>query len=73
LFRESQAFYSEQKASGQITSFESVILSAHGGDLNGLILVKGEQAVTAAPNAPSACVVVDKRPTLGCRPVARRG
>ena len=44
MFREAQAFYSEQKASGQITSFESVILSAHGGDLNGFILVKGEQA-----------------------------
>jgi hypothetical protein len=44
LFREAQAFYGEQKASGQITSFESVILSAHGGDLNGFILVKGEQA-----------------------------
>jgi len=44
LFREAVAFYSEQKASGQITSFEPVILSVHGGDLNGFILVKGEEA-----------------------------
>jgi hypothetical protein len=44
LFREAVAFYGEQKASGQITSFDPVILSTHGGDLNGFILVKGEQA-----------------------------
>jgi hypothetical protein len=44
LFREAVAFYSAQKASGQIASFDPVILSAHGGDLNGFILVKGEQA-----------------------------
>jgi hypothetical protein len=44
LFREAVAFYSEQKASGHITSFEPVILSVHGGDLNGFILVKGEEA-----------------------------
>ena len=44
LFSEAIAFYSEQKASGQITSFEPVILNVHGGDLNGFILVKGDEA-----------------------------
>jgi hypothetical protein len=44
LFRQALAYYGELKSSGQITSFEPVILGAHGGDLNGFILVKGEQA-----------------------------
>ena len=44
LFRQALAYYGELKASGQIESFEPVLLGVHGGDLNGFILVKGEQA-----------------------------
>jgi hypothetical protein len=32
------------KSSGQIASFEPVLLATHGGDLNGFIVIKGEQA-----------------------------
>jgi hypothetical protein len=36
-------YFNELKASGQIASFEPVLLGAHGGDLNGFILVKAEE------------------------------
>jgi hypothetical protein len=44
VFRSSLAYYNELKMSGQIASFEPVLLDAHGGDLNGFILIKGEEA-----------------------------
>ncbi|MBI4764281.1 MAG: hypothetical protein HY787_06730 [Deltaproteobacteria bacterium] len=34
-------FFSKLQADGRIESFETVILEAHGGDLNGFHLVKG--------------------------------
>ena len=42
LFQKSVAFYSKLQADGRIESFETVLLSAHGGDLNGFFLLKGE-------------------------------
>jgi len=43
LFRYALGYFSELKTSGQIASFEPVLLGSHGGDLNGFILVKAEQ------------------------------
>lgn len=37
-------FFGRQQAAGQIESFEPVLLSLHGGDLNGFILVRGDAA-----------------------------
>ena len=42
LFQKAMEFYGGLQADGRIESFEPVILSAHGGDLNGFILLKGE-------------------------------
>ncbi len=42
LFQKSMEYYSRLKTSGKIESFEPIILTHHGGDLNGFILIKGE-------------------------------
>ena len=42
LFQKSMEFYGKLQAEGQIESFEPVLLSLHGGDLNGFVLLKGE-------------------------------
>jgi len=41
LFQKSLEFYGKLMKEGRIESFEPVILSAHGGDLNGFILIRG--------------------------------
>ncbi len=42
LFQKAIEYYGGLQADGRIESFEPVILAAHGGDLNGFILLKGE-------------------------------
>jgi hypothetical protein len=42
LFQKAMEFYGKLQADGRIESFESVILAAHGGDLNGFILLRGD-------------------------------
>jgi hypothetical protein len=42
LFQKEIEYYGGLQADGRIESFEPVILAAHGGDLNGFILLKGE-------------------------------
>jgi hypothetical protein len=44
LFTYSMGYWNDLKSSGQIASFEPVLLAAHGGGLNGFIVIKGEQA-----------------------------
>ena len=41
VFQKSAEFYSKLQSEGRIESFEPVILGAHGGDLNGFVLVRG--------------------------------
>ena len=43
LLNELLGFASELQASGQIESFEPVLLEPHGGDLNAFLLVRGSQ------------------------------
>jgi len=45
------AYYGELKAKGEIESFEVAILEAHGGDLGGFILLRGEREKLAAIRA----------------------
>ena len=47
-FAEAMAFYTSQQQKGTIESFEPVLLSPHGGDLAGFILLRGEAAKLAA-------------------------
>jgi len=42
LFQKSMEYYGALQTDGRIESFEPVILAAHGGDLNGFVLIKGE-------------------------------
>ena len=42
VFQKSLEFYAKLQAEGRIESFEPVILSSHGGDLNGFILLRGD-------------------------------
>lgn len=42
LFQKSMEFWGGLQAEGRIESFEPVLLSQHGGDLNGFVLIKGE-------------------------------
>ena len=44
VFNESLAYYTRLQQEGQIESFEPVILSAHGGDLAGFVLIRGDRA-----------------------------
>ncbi len=42
LFKESLGQLATWQKEGRIESFEPVVLSAHGGDLNGFVLVRGD-------------------------------
>lgn len=42
LFEEAVAYYDRLKASGDIESWESVLLNPHGGDLTGFFLLRGD-------------------------------
>ena len=42
VFQKSLEFYGKLQSDGRIESFEPVILSAHGGDLNGFVLLRGD-------------------------------
>lgn len=44
LFGSALAWFGKLQSQGQIASFETTLLEAHGGDLNGFILIKGEVA-----------------------------
>lgn len=43
LFQKAMEYYAQSQSAGKIESFDPVILTHHGGDLNGFILVKGER------------------------------
>ena len=43
MFASTVAYWTEQKEKGNIESFEPVILSRHGGDMNGFMLIRGER------------------------------
>jgi hypothetical protein len=42
VFAEALAYWPKLQAAGEITSFETVILGAHGGDLRGFFLLRGD-------------------------------
>ena len=42
LWQKSMEFYGNLQSNGRIESFEPVLLSSHGGDLNGLIVLRGD-------------------------------
>lgn len=38
------SFYEAQKKAGNLTSYESFFLTPHGGDMNGMTILRGERA-----------------------------
>ncbi len=56
LFQKSMEYYTKLKKEGRIESFEPVLLGAHGGDLNGFILLKGSAQKLAEIREDSAFV-----------------
>jgi len=44
VFQEAVAFWGGHQSDGRIESFEPVLLTPHGGDLNGFFLVRGPRA-----------------------------
>jgi hypothetical protein len=42
LWQKSMEYHSKLQADGRIESFEPVLLTAHGGDLNGFVILKGD-------------------------------
>ena len=42
LWGKSMEYYGKLQSEGRIESFEPVLLSAHGGDLNGFFLIRGK-------------------------------
>jgi hypothetical protein len=43
LFQRSLEYYGQLQAKGTIESFEPVVLGRHGGDMNGYVLLRGDQ------------------------------
>jgi hypothetical protein len=43
LWQKVMAYYARLQGDGRIESFEPVLLTAHGGDLNGFVLLKGTE------------------------------
>ena len=56
LFGRCMQFYSKLQADGRIESFDTVVLDAHGGDLNGFIMLKGSSQQIAAVRQDSAWI-----------------
>jgi hypothetical protein len=44
IFNETVAYYGGLQQAGTIESFEPVLLSAHGGDLAGFVIIRGDRA-----------------------------
>ena len=42
-FNEVLEYWTSLQQQGEIESFETVLLESHGGDLNGFVLVRGDQ------------------------------
>lgn len=42
LFQKAMSYYARLLSEGHIESFEPVLLAAHGGDLNGFVMLRGE-------------------------------
>lgn len=43
MFNEATSYYTRLQLEGTIESFEPVILSAHGGDLAGFVVLRGDR------------------------------
>jgi hypothetical protein len=61
LFADAIQFYSSLVQKGTIESFEPVLLTRHGGDLNGFILLRGEASKLDAMRRSEESITFDVR------------
>ena len=47
VFQESIEYYGRLQQDGRIESFETILLSPHGGDLNGFVILRGDRKALA--------------------------
>ena len=64
VFNESIQWYVELEQTGNIESFEVVLLEPHGGDLDGFVLLRGSQEQIAALRASEEFERLTTRATL---------
>jgi len=64
LFQEFMQYLGSQQQAGTIQSFESVFLNAHGGDLNGFTLIRGDSGKLDALLSSEAWETTITRATL---------
>jgi hypothetical protein len=64
LFQQSMATYARWQSEGKIDNFEPVLLRPHGGDLNGFILFRGDQAKLDALRASDEWLDFEARAIL---------
>jgi hypothetical protein len=69
VFAEALAYYGKAEQEGRIESYETVLLSPHGGDLSGFILARGSEAQIAALRAEDEFERITTRATLVVRNV----
>jgi len=44
VFQQTLAYYGKLQSEGKIDSFEPALIEPHGGDFNGFVLIRGDQA-----------------------------
>jgi hypothetical protein len=64
VFNESVQWYVELQQTGNIESFEVVLLEPHGGDLDGFVLIRGSQEQISALRASEEFERLTTRATL---------
>jgi hypothetical protein len=64
LFQDVHQYLGRLQGEGTIDSFETVLLSAHGGDLNGFILIRGEAGKLLAMQASAEWMKFNTRAGL---------
>ena len=64
LFQTSMAYYGKLQAAGTIEGIEPVLLSSHGGDMNGFILLRGDSHKLAALRVSADFVDLETQATM---------
>ena len=64
LFQSSLGYYGKLQAGGSIENFEPVLLSAHGGDMNGFIVLRGDAQKLAAVRVSPEFVDIETQAML---------
>jgi hypothetical protein len=61
VFQESIAYYTKLQEDGQIDGFETFLLAPHSGDLNGFIMMRGDQSkLDAVRSSPEFLRIVSR-------------